>query len=732
MTEKNTAESANSEEKQRWHLSRRRFLIGAGLAGGGLALGYLFGVPAARLRIAESTDEGGGGFFSQSNEPLAWFEVKPDSSITLYVPKVEMGQGVHTALKQIAVEELGAPWDTVTVMQGTTSLGPQDSSGTQGSTSVSSSFTPLREAAATLREMLRLEAVVQLKTPSGSLLSQGAGFTTTGGKSITFGEIVSNKVDAWEVPEGPAPLKSVSEYETVGQSITRGDIPGKVTGEAVYGYDVKLPGMKFGAVLRPPTIEGQLKSVDATTAEQMPGVVKVVVADDFAGLVANSRIEAWAALNELQAEWDEGKLWQQEELEELVTAGGPGGVTIQKKGNANRALNGGNVVAAEYRTPLMVQTPLEAQAALADVREDGARIWASTQAQSRVQELVSKATGLDQETIEVVPTLLGGGFGRKLGDVAVEAARLSKVSGVPVHLGWNRPEELRHGFFAPLSHHRLQATLDPNGRIQAIKHELGSGDILFAFFSPLLTAVFGADIGVSRGARIEYDVPDVETVIWRRKLPVKTGSWRGLGFLPNVFAVESFMDELANEADIDPLQFRLMNLPGTERGRKMGMVLEAATNGANWGGSLPDGRAQGLACAHDFGTSVAAVAEVSVDEATGKIRVHHITSAMDCGLVINPDGAKAQMEGNAMWGVSATLTEEVRIENGRVALNNFETYPLLTLKEAPTVEAILVDTGGQEPTGVGEPPIGPVGAAIANAVFSLTGQRLRNMPLSLA
>ena len=731
MTESNKIETSNSEQKQRRRLSRRQFLLGAGLAGGGLALGFLFGVPAARLRIAESTDEGGGGFFSQSNDPLAWFEVTPDSSIALYVPKVEMGQGVHTALKQIAVEELGVPWDTVTVRQGTTSLGPQDSSGTQGSTSVSSSFTPLREAAATLLEMLRLEAAVQLSVTSGSLLSQGAGFTTTSGKSITFGEIVSKKVDAWEVPEESATLKPASEYETVGQSITRDDIPGKVTGEAIYGYDVKLPGMKFGAMLRPPTIEGQLKSVDASAAEQMPGVVKVVVEDDFAGVVANSRIEAWAAINELKAEWDEGKLWQQEELEDMVTAGGLGGVTIQKEGNAERALKGENVITAEYRTPLMVQTPLEAQAALADVREDGARIWASTQAQSRVQELVSEATGLDQEKIEVVPTLLGGGFGRKLGDVAVEAARLSKGSGVPVHLGWNRPEELRHGFFAPMSHHRLQATVDQNGRIQTMKHELGSGDILFAFFSPLLTAVFGADIGVSRGACIEYDVPDLETVIWRRKLPVKTGSWRGLGFLPNVFAVESFMDELANTADIDPLQFRLMNLPDTERGRKMGMVLEAATNAANWGASLPGGRAQGLACAHDFGTSVAAVAEVSVDEATRKIRVHHITSAMDCGLVINPDGAKAQMEGNTMWGVSAILTEEVRIKDGRVALNNFETYPLLTMKEAPTIEAILVDAGGQEPTGVGEPPIGPIGAAIANAVFSLTGRRLRNMPLRL-
>jgi isoquinoline 1-oxidoreductase beta subunit len=716
----------------RRHLSRRKFLIGAGLAGGGLALGVFFGLPAARLRIAESTDEGGAGFFTQSSDPLAWFEVKPDNSITLYIPKVEMGQGVHTALKQIAVEELGVSWEAIKVMQGTTSLGPEDSSGTQGSTSISSSFTPLREAAATLREMLKSEAAVQLGKPLKAVSIQGAGFSTASGATISFGEIVANKVGEWEVPEQPGLLKATNDYQTVGKPIPREDIPGKVTGEVIYGYDIKLPGMKYGAVLRPPTIEASLTSVETTAAEQMPGVIKVIVEDDFAGVVAESRLEAWAAVDELDANWDEGRLWQQEELEELVTAGGPGGVTIQKEGNANRALGSENVITAEFRTPLMVQTPLEAQAALADVREDEARIWTSTQAATRVQDLVSEATGLDTNVIEVIPTYLGGGFGRKLGDVAIEAARLSKGAGLPVHLGWNRTEELKHGFFAPMSHHRLQATMDKDGRIQAIKHAVGSGDILFSIFPRLLIGVFGADIGVSRGARIEYDASNIETVIWRRKLPVNTGPWRGLGLLPNVFAVESFIDELAHMAGIDPLQFRLQNLPDTERGHKLGAVLNAAAKSANWSGILAKGHAQGLACAHDFGTTVAAVAEVSIDEKTDKIRVHHITSAMDCGLVINPDGAKAQIEGNTIWGVSATLQEEVRIVNGRVALNNFETYPLLTMKEAPTVEAVLVDSGGQTPTGVGEPPIGPVGAAIANAVFSLTGKRLRRLPLQLA
>ncbi len=731
MNNKAKLDNEKEERKRKWRLSRRQFLIGAGLAGGGLALGFMFGVPAARLRIAESTDEGGGGFFNQSNDPLAWFEINGDDTISLYVPKVEMGQGVHTALKQIALEELGLPWESLVVIQGTTSVGPQDSSGTQGSNSISSSFTPLREAAATFREMLRQEAAVQLVKSPDSLTLQDQGFIANSGQTITFSTIVASKSGSWEVPEEPPTLKPASEFNTIGQPLPRDDIPGKVTGEIIYGYDVKLPNMKYGAVLRPPTIEGKLRSLDTTEASQMPGVVDIVVEDDFAGVVADSRPEAWAAINKFDAQWDLGKLWQQEELDDIVTAGGPGGVTIQKEGNANRSLRGDAVYAAEYRTPLIAQSPLEAQAALADVQEEKATIWASTQAQSLVRENVAEAIGLEQEAIEVIPAYLGGGFGRKLGDVAVEAARLSYGSGTPVHLGWNRPEELRHGFFAPPSHHRLQATLDPNGRIQAMKHEVGSGDILFAFFSPLLIAVFGADIGVTRGARIEYDVPNRETTLWRRELPVKTGSWRGLGLLPNVFAVESFIDELAHQAQIDPLQFRLRNLADSGRGQKLKTVLQTAAQAADWESQPEQGHARGIACAYDFGTTVAAVAEVSIIEDTNQIRVHHITTAMDCGLVINPDGARAQMEGNVMWGVSASLQEEVKIKDGRVALNNFESYPLLTMKEAPTVNAILVDTGGQEPSGVGEPPIGPIGAAIANAVFNLTGQRLRRLPLKI-
>jgi isoquinoline 1-oxidoreductase beta subunit len=721
----------NEQGKRRWRMSRRKFLIGMGATGGALAIGVAVGLPYGRLKLAEMIDSGGGGFFSMPNDPWAWFEVAQDGRITLFISKVEMGQGVHTAIKQIAIDELGLSWDAISVAQGTTTVGPQDSSGTSGSTSISSSFTPVREAAATLVQMLRQEAALQTRRSTDSLRIQDDGFAgDEGGTIITFGEIVTNKTGEWEVPEEPAPLKPIGNLKLVGQPQPRVDIPAKVTGKAVYGYDANLPGMKFGAVLRPPTLEARLKTVDTVNAKTMPGVVAVVEDGDFVGVVADSRPQAWAALDAIEAEWDEGKLWQQAELEEIVTVGGRGGVDVQKVGDVDDVFDNAKVITADYRTPLAVQSPLEAQAALADVGPEKARVWASTQVHTSLQGQVADVIGLDAAAVEIIPTYLGGGFGRKLGDVAVEAARLSKGAAVPVHLGWTRPEELTAGFMQPLSHHRLNGVVDGDGRITAIEHQIGSGDILFSFFPEAMAAVFGADIGVTRGAHLFYNAPNRRVTVWRRKLPVKTGSWRGLGLLPNTFAIESFIDELAHSIGMDPLQFRLNNLGDDERSRRYAAVLEVAANTAKWG-SAPEGRALGLAGIMDMNTAVAALAEVSVNE-EGKIRVHKISSAMDCGLVINPDGAKAQMEGNAMWGVSAALKEEATVKDGRIALNNFETYPLLTMREAPKVAAVLVDSGQTVPYGVGEPPIAPIAAAIGNAMFALTGKRLRQMPFTPA
>lgn len=726
--------TAKPAKPRGWRISRRGFLIGAGVVGAGLALGVTFGLPELHLRVAGMLDNAAGPPSNMPTDPWAWFEITPDNAVKLYIGKAEMGQGVHTAIAQIAVEELGVAWGDLEVVQATTANGPADPSGTSGSSSVTGVYTPLRQAAATLRTMLQTEAARVLNQPADTLTVHERGFLSQApaARHITFAELMAGKTD-WEAPEETIPLKDFRDFTVIGQPLPRVDIPAKVTGQAGYGYDVKRPGMKFGAVLRPPTLEAKLRNVDGSAAATLPGVRQVIIEEGFTGVVADSRAQAQAAVAALQADWDLGKLWQQDELDAHVTVGGDNAIVIQRAGRAPDLLTDQITHQAEYRTPLAVQTPLEAQAALAEWEGDRVRVWVSTQMHARVRDVVADAVGINADNVEIIPTYLGGGFGRKSGfDVAVEAAKLARAAGVPVHVGWSRTEELRHGYFRPPTHHRLAAQLDDRGQIIALRHEQASGDVAFGFLPGFLQVVMGADFGATRGARIHYAIPNIQTVTWRRPLPVVTGWWRGLGLLANTYAVESFMDELAHQAGIDPLQFRLNHLGDDPRSRRMAAVLEAAAARADWGTPLPPGRARGIACCSDVDTVVAEIAEVSLDDATGQIRVHQVTAAMDCGLVINPDGARAQVEGNIMWGVGSTLLEEARIVDGAVALDNFNNYPVLSLRAAPHVETVLLEAGDGQPRGVGEPPIGPVAAAIGNAVFALTGTRLRELPMTPA
>jgi isoquinoline 1-oxidoreductase beta subunit len=718
--------------KRRWRLSRRGFLIGLGIVGGGLALGYTLGLPYLHLEVAEMLDSGSGAPATVTTDPSVWFEVLPDNRVRLSVAKIEMGQGIHTSLAQIAAEELGVSLVDLEVVQATTSIGPQDDFGTSGSISVSSTYTPLRQAAATLRTMLAAEAATVLGVSVSQLVQEGPAFVVQGDSSrrVDFVTLAANQSE-WEVPEEEVPLKDFRLFEVIGQPLPRVDIPAKVTGEAIYGYDMRVAGMKYGVVLRPPTIEGKLKAVNAGAAQDAPGVVTVVAESDFAGVVADSRAAAYAAATQMDVTWDEGRLWQQAEIDEMVIAAGRDGVMIQREGNAPRLLQEQTTHSAEYRSPLAIQTPLEAQAALADVKDGKARVWVSTQMQGRVQAILADALSMKPEDVEVIPTYIGGGFGRKSGfDVAVEAARLAKAAGVPVHVGWNRTEELRHGYLRPPTHHQLFARLGDDGRIEALEHRQASGDVAFGFLPGFMQTVMGADFGATRGARIHYAIPNRSTVAYRRQLPVTTGWWRGLGLLANTFAIESFMDELAVLAGVDPLQYRLMHEGANETGRRMRAVLEKVGELSNWGSPLPAGRERGVACCFDAGTAVAQVAEVSYDDATGKVRVHDFYAAMDCGLVINPDGARAQVEGNIMWGCGSALLEEATVQDGRIVAGNFDAYPLLTMKEAPHVEVALLEAGDGLPRGVGEPPIGPVAAAIGNAFYALKGARLRQIPFT--
>jgi isoquinoline 1-oxidoreductase beta subunit len=677
-------------EKKRKVLTRRNFLIAMGLGGTGVLVGIKLGVPFARLRLSEFLEAAAGPPGTLEAEATAWFQIKPDNTVKLYIPKAEMGQGVHTALAQIAAEELEIKWEQLEVVHADTGQGLDDDFGTGASNSVSSLYQPLREAAATMREMLRVEAARQLALPLDDVIAQEGQFIVPDGdQEITYGQVVEN-ADTWEIPEEVPALKPVSAFRLIGQDKGRVDLWDKVLGTATFGYDVRRPDMLYGAVAHAPQIGARLLSASPGEAGDIPGVVQVVIEEGFVGVVAETREQAYAAVDALDIEWETVKEWQQADIDALVGVGQGKGIVIQKEGNPDRVFAEREVIRAEYRTPMAFHAHLEPQTATADVQPDRVQVWTSTQFPVRIRGVVAEALGRDEESIVVTPTYLGGGFGSKIDETAaLEAARLSAAVGRPVHIGWNRAEDFHRGFLRPPTHHILQATLDQTGRSDAIKHQQASGEVAFPFLPGFLKVVMGADFGSWRGAFIKYDIPHRQTTAWLAELPVPTGWWRGLGLMANNFAIESFVDELAHAAGSDPLEFRLRHLPEDDSGSRMRRILETAAERSGWDTSLPAGYGRGVAISDDVGTM-----------------------------------------GSIIMGLSSTLIEEAIVEDGRLVAENFNRYPLLTMEMAPEIEVVLLESS-ETPHGLGEPPIGPVPAAVANAIFAASGQRLRELPLRL-
>ncbi len=711
-------------------LARRGFLVAAGLGGLGVVLGVTVGVPYGRIRLAEFIDGAGGPPASFDAEATAWFLIKPDNSVTLYIPKIEMGQGVHTALAQVAADELDLAWEQLTVVHAATGQGLDDNVGTSGSSTVSSMYAPLREAAATMRLMLVREAARQLNLPEAELVAdRGIVREVDGDAQLTYGEIVAAAGD-WELPESPPPLKAANEFRYIGQAQPRVDLKDKILGKAVYGYDVRLPGMLYGAVARPTEIGATLVRAEAGSAQDMPGVVSVVIDGEFAAAVAETREQAYGALSAMDIEWQTDRVWTQADLDERVTVGQGKGVVIQRDGRPEQVLSSDSAIKAAYRTPTAFHAHLEPLAATVSVQPDKVEVWTATQTPVRVRDLVAEAIGYKPEDVVVHPTYLGGGFGHKVNaEPAVEAARLSAEVGAPVQVAWNRAEDFLGGFRRPPTHHELSAVLGGSGRIQAIEHQQASGEVAFPFLPGFLKVVMGADFGSWRGALIPYAAPNRRTQAWLVEMPFATGWWRGLGLLANVFAIESFIDELAVAAGADPIEFRLRHLEETDMGRRWRRVLETAAERSGWGAPLPDNHGRGVAVCADVSTVVAEVVEVAVEG--DAIRVKKVTAVVDPGLVVNPDGAKAQVEGAIVMGLSSTLLEEARVEDGKFVASNFNRYPLLTYDMTPEIDTVLLESG-DAPHGLGEPPIGPIAAAVANAVYAASGTRLRSLPLRLS
>jgi isoquinoline 1-oxidoreductase beta subunit len=713
---------------RRFRVTRRGLLIGAGVTGVGLAVGVAVGRKPF-YRVVAGLLAGGFGPGEGSDDPALWFEVLPDDRVRIIIPKVEMGQGVHTALAQIAASELGARFDQLDVVQGGTHLGPPDGMGkTAGSLSIATLWLPLRRAAALLREMLLMRAAEALGSGRGRLVVAEGSVRGPDG-AITFGEIVALGGD-WPEPDADPELRDLPELELVGKPVPRVDFADKLSGKPVYSYDMSADGMLYGAVVRPPTIQAQLRKAAPGTAPAQPGVERVVIEEGrgFVGVVARTRHQAAQALQYLELDWDLGHPFQQAEIDGLLRVEDGAGASLQRKGEVARVLAAGPILESEYQTPLAAHAQLEPRAALADVRDERVRVVASTQIPGSIQSDVAEALGFAADQIEVTPAYMGGSFGRGTGTkAAVEAALLSQAVGRPVHVGWTRSEEMKHGYFRPPTRSRFRARIE-GGRIAALQHNHSSGSVFLG--DSRMLWFLGADPGAWKGSYNRYRIPNHELNSHTAMLPVATGPWRGLGLFPNVFATESFMDEMAFAAGVDPLRFRLAHLGDDDEGRRFAGVLEAVAERSGYGQPLPAGRARGIACCSYHGTVVALVVEISIAK-DGEIRVHRATEAVDPGLVINPDGAVAQAQGSIVMGLSSTLIEEISIKDGAVEAANFDAYPLLTMDRTPEIDVVLLESG-DTPTGMGEPPIGPVAAAVGNAFFNAKGVRLRRLPFTPA
>ncbi|MEQ9301234.1 MAG: molybdopterin-dependent oxidoreductase [Cyclobacteriaceae bacterium] len=716
-------------------ISRRKFVVRTLLGGTGVMLGAAYlGRNSIRRSIYDLMDDPNMlSYMGDTSNPLMWFEISNDNRVVLHSPKVEMGQGSFTSMVQMAAEELEMDISQISIVHAETSTGNIDGMSTGGSTTIAGFWQPLRELSATMREMLKSEGAKKLGVDV-STVTVAKGTISGGGKTLTYGEIVDG-VANWEIPETPA-LKEPKDFKFIGQPVPRVDLIDKVIGTPMFGMDATMPGMLYGAIVRPDRIGAKYKSSDISKAQGMPGVVKIVQESDFVGVVANSMVEAENAKKAIKAEWQIDRKWQTSDIEAAIKVGKGESMIIQKEGDAGGVLKDDQegVITAEYKSPIGAHAQLEPNGALAYVEADKATIMMSTQVIQLTRSEVAKRVGLDEEKVNLVPTYLGGGFGRRLHTPnAVQAAVLSKAVGKPVKCYFNRKEEFQQDTFRPPTHHQLKGKLDGNGMIEAIEHSFASGDVMFnsAMVPAIAGTILGADIGATRGGRIQYGaIPNHRAVSWHVSLPFATSWWRSLGLLANTFAIESFMDELAIQASKDPIQFRLDHIQDDEAGRRLKTVIEKARDLADYQDTANGNKAMGFACSTDAGTPCAHVAEVTVE---GKeIKVNKVTCTIDPGYAVNPDQVKAQSEGCIIMGISASMFERMFVDDNQLRPTIYGPYKMALMKDAPKEINVEIINGTGKPGAVGEPPLGPIGAAIANAVFRITGQRLRDMPLTLA
>ena len=670
-------------------------------------------------------------------------------SVTIYVSKSEMGQGVRTALPMIVADEMDADWKKVRILQADLDQKKYGRQGTGGSGSVRTMWTLLRQAGATARAMLVTAAASKWGVDAKDCVVSD-GIVSHGSHKATFGELAADAAKL-DVPKDVA-LKDPSKFTIIGKKANRLDNPDLMRGKGRYGIDVRVPGMLYGAVLRSPVFGGKVVSYDDTKAKAVPGVRAVVKIDPHGveapwagvGVVADS---TWAALkgrDALVVKWDEGDAKSETteslmaQMRDLVTQEGK---RVRNEGDVDAALtSAAKKVEATYELPYLAHATMEPMNATASVTADGIEIWGPTQFPDWWGGAAGGAVGFTKpEQGKVHVTLLGGGFGRRaFPDVAVEAALLSKAVGKPVKVQWTREDDMQHDFYRPATVQRVVAALDSEGKVTAWHHRMASPAIntYMGRGEPHASEMFDDE-------QLPLTVPNIRAEFASAKSAVPRGWWRSVENSSNAFVVQSFIDELAHAAGKDPIDFQLSLLPAGKKIERKGgsapypyesdrlrRVIELVRDKSNWGKPLPAGRGRGFASWYSFLTYVAEVAEVSIGK-DGTPRVHRIVAAIDCGTPVNPDGIAAQVEGAVVYGLSAALGGAITIKNGAVQQSNFHDYPILTIDQMPVVEVHIVPSTAL-PTGTGEPGLPPTAPAVANAIFALTGKRLRKLPIQLS
>jgi isoquinoline 1-oxidoreductase beta subunit len=752
-------------------VSRRGFLRAGAAAGGGL----LVGIPLASARWPDPTagEQGlvdGSRPESQAIQLNAFVEVRPDGRVRVVAPCPELGQGVRTSLAMIVAEELGADWSVVEVEQAPAGEG-YGSMTVGGSNSVANYWEPLRTAGAVAREMLVAAAAAEWSVaPEECEARSGAVLHTASGRSAGFGQLATAASEL-PIPDEPE-LKDPDDFQIVGTRVGPVDGLDMVTGRAQYGFDVQQPGMLIAVVERSPVHGGRLVDFEATEALAVPGVRKVVeveplvIAGQLYGAVRSGVAviaeNTWAAMkgrDALRVRWDDGYHASESSadiyrrLRERARA--PGEFLLREPGGSREATQGAAElesaveVSAEYELPLLAHGCMEPINFTGSVQEDRCEVWGPTQTPRFLQAVLAAGLELPRESVSVQPTLSGGGFGRRLAfDYGIEAAMISRSAGVPVKVVWTREDDMRQDYYRTPSWHALSATLSSKGLPTAWRHHVIStslarhSELPRSDREPPHPGIYD----VQGAADLPYAIERVTVEYSPVDVGLQMGSWRSVAHSFNVFAVESFLDEIAVRGGRDPLELRLDLLPGGEviitlplpgrRGRPrpdralLRRVLRAAAERADWGSPLPPGRGRGIACCYYKQTYAAHVADVTV-EAGGSVRVDRVVTALDCGLVVNPSGAEAQAEGAVMDAVATVLRWGLTVRDGRVQQGNFDNYPLLRIDEAPVVETILLPSD-RPPSGMGEPPYPAAPPAIANALFAAAGRRIRRLPLDWA